>query len=45
MCHGIPRDLDLTLSLKGQEERKGISSAENTFCGGGAEHPSADGLV
>lgn len=31
--------LDLTQSLKGQEERKGISSAENTFCGGGYRAP------
>lgn len=35
--------LDLTLSLQGQVGRKGISSAENTLCGGGKECHAADG--
>lgn len=34
---------DLTLSLQGQGGRKGISSAENTFCGRGKECHAADG--
>lgn len=36
---------NLTISLKGQAGKKGISSTENTFCGGSRALPSCWLLV
>lgn len=42
MCHGIPREgIRLDYIFAGHVTKKGISSSENAFCGGGKEcHPA-----